>query len=111
MTDKVVTLTLSKEFATFLESVHRQHQITVDTINRPILALDPGETTGVAEFDGELTIQVSQRETKQIGPSFEWLQERLQHIAFSQPDEQPRAHLRYEDYRVYEWKSTSHSWS
>jgi hypothetical protein len=117
MTDKAITLRLSKEFASFLEQVHRQHKITVDTINHPIIALDPGETTGVAEFDGDTTITVYQKATKDIGESYDWLARRLvegpdiQFKMGDQPWPGSFAHLRVEDYRVYEWKASDHAWS
>lgn len=106
MSDKVVTLTLSPEFASFLESVHRQHKIDSNVINEPCVTLDPGETTGVAVFDGDTTIRVYQQETKEIGPAYDWLYETLEQYPL-----ESHPHLRYEDYRVYEWKSADHSWS
>jgi hypothetical protein len=110
MTDKIVTLKLPPSFTKLVESVHKQHNVTVDTLNQPILALDPGETTGVAEFDGDNTILVYQQTTKEIGPSYEWLKGRLEVLSWRGAD--PRQiYLRYEDYRVYEWKSADHSWS
>ena len=100
---KVVTFTLSPQFASFLEQVHRQHKIEVDTVNHPILALDPGETTGWAHFDGDVTIHVSQEPTKSVRQGYRWLREQLV-LA-------PVEHIRCEDYRVYEWKAADHSWS
>lgn len=113
MSDKVVTLELSKEFASFLEQAHRQHNIDHNAINEPMIALDPGETTGVAVFDGDTTITVYQRETKDIGQSFEWFHNLLEAgtISMEKATLGVFAHIRCEDYRIYEWKSADHSWS
>lgn len=72
------------------------------------MTLDPGETTGVTEYDGVDTIRVYQKVTKEIGPSYDWLEEQLTYLPMA--DAKP-AHLRYEDYRVYEWKTADHAWS
>lgn len=108
---KVVTLELSLRFASFIESVHREHGIgdlaSSSAINLPSIALDPGETTGVAEYNGDTMIQVYQKETKEIGPSYDWLYDRLE-CGYG---EAPFDHLRYEDYRIYEWKTADHAWS
>jgi hypothetical protein len=121
MSDKVVTLELSKEFAHFLESVHRQHNIdqlaSSNAVNLPSIALDPGETTGVAIFDGNRHITVYQEETKELGLSYDWLEQVLEkgpEYQFTMGEDQYRGgfnHIRYEDYRIYEWKSADHSWS
>lgn len=106
--ERVITLTLTPEFARFFKSLRRQHPSPIDTINQPVLALDPGETTGVAEFDGDCTIRVYQKVTKDIGQSYDWLQEEL---TYNHHMDCKPAHLRYEDYRVYSWKADDHSWS
>lgn len=117
MSDKVVTLTLSPEFASFLESVHQQHKIDSNVFNEPILALDPGETTGWAIFDGDVSIMVSQEPTKSVVDGANWLRERIEvgytpTYTFNQPEKYlPYQHIRCEDYRVYEWKASDHSWS
>jgi hypothetical protein len=112
---KVIPLTLTPEFAKLVESVHRQHppgKGFENVINEPVLALDPGETTGVAEFDGDRTIRVYQKVTKEIGPSYDWLEELLECGSGDIDDPTiPFKHLRYEDYRVYAWKADDHSWS
>jgi hypothetical protein len=78
------------------------------------LGLDPGETTGCAQwqcvtlFDGApgfFQIELFQWETKDIGQSWDTLQEYV-----SVKGQRPN-HIRYEAYRVYEWKADTHSWS
>lgn len=75
--------------------------------NAPVLALDPGETTGVAILRDEgpeaFKVELLQVETKNIGLSYEWLRDWL--------EENNPHHIRCEDYKVYEWKSADHSWS
>lgn len=111
---KVITLKLLDPFWDLVDSVHKQHNITDRSVlSDSILALDPGETTGVAEFDGQQTIRVYQKVTRDISSSFDWLtylidpewnyQESVADPIFKR--------LRYEDYRVYEWKTSDHAWS
>lgn len=117
MEDKVVTLTLPSSFTKLLESVHREHGISdlarSNVLNLPSIALDPGETTGVAVFNGDTQIRVYQRETKEIGPSYDWLEQLLEDGIWNDDNTEwaPFYHLRYEDYRIYEWKSADHAWS
>lgn len=70
------------------------------------IALDPGETTGIAVFDsrsGGPRFTVGQIETKNIGPSFDMLRSAFR---MAEPD-----HVRFEDYRIYGWKADDHAWS
>lgn len=110
---KVVELILDHKFKAFLDSVRKQHPLpkgAVDPLSNPLMALDPGETTGVAEFDGEHTIRVYQKITKDIGQSYDWLLSVLKGEGGLSPYFCPD-HLRYEDYRVYQWKTDDHAWS
>lgn len=109
--DRIITFDLDKnqKLLSFIDAVHKQHPPAVpNVLTQPVLALDPGETTGVAEYDGSRIIQVYQKTTKDIGQSYDWLHGRLVGYQIGYP---PFKHLRYEDYRVYEWKSEDHAWS
>lgn len=70
--------------------------------DRSFEALDPGETTGVAQWDRG-TISLFQLETKEIGQGYEDIKH---HTLLFGPD-----HLRVEEYRVYGWMADQHSWS
>jgi hypothetical protein len=101
--NRVITLVLDQKFMAFLDAVHKQHQPKIASIRQRLLSLDPGGTTGHATFDGDKTIKVWQVDTNNIPEAFDGL---VGIIKEFQPD-----HLRYEDYRVYEWKSEDHAWS
>jgi hypothetical protein len=69
-----------------------------------ILGLDPGETTGVAFWDAQKgTIELQQLETKQIGQSYDMLENLVAYITID--------HIRCEEYRIYNWMADSHAWS
>lgn len=114
---KEVIFQIPEKLSLFIQAVHKQHTPKVpNVLNLGVCALDPGETTGVATFI-DSTIHVHQRETKNIGQSFEWLQDLLapgssdRSVNEARCGDLPFAHLRYEDYRVYKWKTDDHAWS
>jgi hypothetical protein len=106
--EKVVTLELPLSFLALYGSVKAQHGIPVNTLFQRCLALDPGETTGWAYFDGQKTIVVSQQPTKSVITGFTWLEEFIREEDIKG---YTIAHIRCEDYRVYEWKTSDHAWS
>lgn len=107
--NRVITLKLNDKFQSFLKAVWKQHPTQkTEVINQAIITLDPGETTGVSEYDGKANIHVYQKVTKEIGSSYDWLAEQLAYLPMAA---QKPAHMRYEDYRVYEWKTEDHAWS
>lgn len=66
-----------------------------------LLAMDPGECSGIASFDpATRTFRAQQWVTKDLGLSYDWLTSVL--IGWN------IKHLRYEDYRVYEHKARDH---
>lgn len=67
-----------------------------------LLALDPGETTGVCykPWDSD-QLWLMQWDTKDVGQSF------MQLVDFLEKFEP--GHIRYEDYKVYSWKAADHA--
>lgn len=117
---RTISFPVDQKLLSFINTVHKQHPpAQPNVLHQRVLTLDPGETTGYAYYhplEGALgTIHVSQQLTDNIGQSYEWLYRLLDPTyagresgagPFPEYD-----HLRYEDYRVYEWKTKDHAWS
>ena len=85
-------------------SAANKHGPNPRLVGGDVLAMDPGETTGLAAWDSKNSeILLWQWETKEIGPCFQKLAEVLQKV--------PLDHLRAEDYKVYGWKANEHSFA
>lgn len=79
-----------------------QSELKEHYTTRNIIALDPGETTGFAHWDGA-RFELMQFETKDVGEAYGLLDDI---VTLYKPD-----HIRAEEYRVYGWMADQHSWS
>ena len=68
-----------------------------------LLIFDPGETTGVAVFNGSNLVSTNQFKTKNRSTFHKQFQVLIKHY-------KPNFVL-FEDYRVYGWKRNQHAWS
>jgi len=76
---------------------------------RPLLAIDPGETTGIAVYDpSSKAILLCQLETKELKSGFDKINGIIQYLACDTPSLE---HVRYEDYRVYGHMTEQHSFA
>jgi hypothetical protein len=72
--------------------------------DRCILALDPGETTGIANWkEGQILLTQWDTGPTILGKSYK----RLERFVMDNGVD----HLRYEDYKVYAWKADDHKWA
>lgn len=85
-------------------SISLQHQFLY-----PILALDPGETTGLALWDpSSKQVLMCQLETKSLEEGFDKLHAIINYLSLDNPS---MRHVRYEDYRVYGHMTEQHAFA
>lgn len=75
-----------------------------------MICLDPGETTGWAIFVGTVLRASGQLDTKSF-PGCARVMKDFFYIQAGLGDHEYPFHVVMEDYKVYSWKSQSHSWS
>jgi hypothetical protein len=106
----VVPLTEDSRFWALSRALLKEQNVPLrSTMVKPILALDPGETTGLALFDpSTFHILLCQLDTKDIGEGYDKVWGILNYLSLDAPSLE---HLRYEDYRVYGHMTEQHSWA
>jgi len=68
-----------------------------------LLAIDPGETTGLAVFEGTKLVEAFQAPTKDVGQASLLIRRNVRKFHITD--------LVVEDYRIYHWKIKSHTWA
>lgn len=84
----------------FLDLLWR-HRLYIPTVR--VLALDPGETTGVAVFRNGSLIKHDQLRTNNLNTCPLIIQDLVREVS---PD-----YIVMEDYKVYGWKKDQHAWA
>lgn len=87
----------------FEEFLHKLNPFAAQNPIDTLIALDPGETTGVAVFKQNKYAGCAQIDTKDIRKGVDGLNNLFTRY--------PPTFVVYEDYRVYSWKSDQHKWA
>lgn len=97
----------NKLYYAMLDSARRQGHSRPDLVDKyHHVALDPGETTGVAiSRRGESHLELQQVSTPTVEEGMDAL-----HLVLSQYTSWPTI-VTIEDYKVYGWKADSHKWA
>lgn len=105
---KPTKLVSSPMYSRMLEAAHRQGKGDAKLLHEHVLiGIDPGETTGFAyqlPWEPQWTMHVAQLETKSIKQGMAALRD-------AWPDTKLPIIAVCEDYKVYAWKATDHSWN
>ena len=106
----VLQLGEGNRFWSLAKALSAEKAITPQTVHRkPVIALDPGETTGLACWDpSSQVILLAQLRTKSSAEMFDKLNSIVSYMAVDKPE---LAHIRYEDYRVYGHMTEQHAFS
>lgn len=82
--------------ATFMETVPKRNR------NKSIVCIDPGETIGLCRITDCIIENVKQVKVKSV---VDGAQAVIDYVSLMSPD-----WIICEDYKVYEWESSTHSW-
>ena len=101
---------MSDYYNSFLQQARPDYQPP-----KVVLALDPGETTGVAVFYKGCLVHTDQLDTHHVVPQGVRLLDKLidntyEELTHKGPKMLSADVVVYENYRVYNWKAQQHSW-